>query len=215
MKRIFPAVLFVLCCLTVGQNRASAASICTAVTPNLVANCGFETGDFTSWTLAGNDVPLEQNILYGVEGTDPLDGISPNSGSYQAFFADLVDSSTTLSQTIATNSGQLYRVQWYLAQDTAPVTPYTNAFSASFGGTTLISLSAMPVQGYTEYSADVEALSSSSTLAFTLGNDVGEFLLDDISVGNVPEPASWLFMLGAGALWGLTAWRRSVSKMAR
>src|ERR1700728_1754539 len=84
------------------QGRAGS-SICAAVAGNLVANCGFETGDFTGWTVTGSDVPLSEGILYGVEGQDPIDLIYPNSGNYQAFVADLDTNATTLAQTLDTS----------------------------------------------------------------------------------------------------------------
>jgi hypothetical protein len=182
-------------------------SLCDSNPANLVANCGFETGDFTGWTLAGNDVPTESGFQYGVEGVDPLDGISPNSGDYQAYFADLVANSTTLSQTIATVAGGEYEVSWYMAQDTAPVSPYSNQFAASFGGLSLVSASVVPVQGYTYYSFELDAPTSSSVLSLTMGNDLGEFLVDDLDVSAAPEPATWTLAL-AGILACMLGRRR-------
>lgn len=191
----------------------SRADICGSAASNLVANCGFETGDFTAWTLSGHDVPGELGNLYGVEGVDPIDGISPNSGTFQAYFADLDSNSTTISQSLATVSGTSYTVSWYLAQDTSIATPYSNEFSVSFGGTSLLSLTGMPVEGYTKYSYTVAATSSSTLLSMTLGNDLGEFLLDDISVVPVPrvttpEPAAWALLLIPIAL---VLWKRRIA----
>ena len=118
--RTFFTLSFVFSCLLMVQGQGKAASICEAAAGNLVANCGFETGDFTSWNSTGNDTPAEQDNLYGVEGVDPFDSIAPNSGDNQAFFADLVANSTTLSQTITTNPGDTYAISFYLAQDTDP-----------------------------------------------------------------------------------------------
>jgi hypothetical protein len=99
------------------------ASICEAVPGNLVANCGFESGDFTGWTLVGNDVPLTEGNLYGVEGTDfvPLpDGTAPNSGAFQAFFADQFADQfadpITLSQTLTTVPGAQYSITFFLSE---------------------------------------------------------------------------------------------------
>src|SRR5580700_9508392 len=98
------ALLCVGSCLTLVASRSQAtASICDAIAGNLVTNCGFETGDFTGWTLSGNDVPGALGNLYGVEGTDPYPtpgGTAPQSGNNQAYFSDLVSNSTTLSQTV-------------------------------------------------------------------------------------------------------------------
>jgi hypothetical protein len=193
-----------------------AASICDSIAGNLVANCGFETGDFTGWTLSGNDVPGQLNNLYGVEGVDPFDGIAPNSGSDQAFIADLVANATTLSQTIATVPGYDYSVSFFLAQDTQPGTgqpPDSNAFLAVFDGVPFAGLIAVPVQGYTEYSGTVNVTDASSVLSLTLGNDLGELLLDDVSVVATPEPSAWTLALGGAllvcAFRRTRVWRRS------
>jgi len=191
------ALCFVVCMfLAVAQGWGSSLG-CAGTPGNLLVNCGFETGDFTGWTLSGNDVPSELNNLYGVEGIDPVDGISPNSGAYQAFIGDLDSNATTLSQTITTVPGGVYNVSFYLAQDTAPVAPYSNGMLVSFGGTLLALQLGIPVEGYTRYSWDVDATSSSTTVSITLGNDTGETLLDDAVVAPTPEPATWsMFLLG-------------------
>lgn len=197
-------VFFLLLCVS-----ESKATSCSLIAKNLVANCGFETGDFTGWSLSGNDVPGALNNLYGVEGVDPFDGIPPNSGSFQAFFGDLVANSTTMQQTIATTISDMYEVSFFVAQDTAIAAPYSNAFSASFGGKT-ISMTGVPVEGYTEYSFVGTASSSSSTLSLTFGDDLGEFLVDDISVVQVvPEPPAWTLML-AGIMGSLLLWKSGV-----
>jgi hypothetical protein len=179
-------------------SRAST-SYCAGLANNLVVNCAFGTGDFTGWTLTGNDTPGQEGNLYGVEsGQDPDGSFPPNGDTYQAYFGDLVSNATTISQTISTVVGVEYFVSFYLAQDTAPggaEPPNSNEFIASFGGTTLEDLTAMPVQEYTYYSFSAIATSTSSVLSFTLGNDLGFFLLDDMNV-STPEPAAWILMLG-------------------
>jgi len=200
MKKIklLSAIFSTACLFFIAIPKAQASTSCTAVAGNLVSNCGFETGTFSGWTLSGTDVPSQLNVLYGVEGTDPVDSIAPNSGSYQAFFADLSTSPTTISQSIATSAGSLYTVSFYIAQDTNPTSgggSYTDSFKATFGTSTLVASTVVPMEGYTKYSFTEAATGPTSTLSLTFGNDLGEFLLDDVSVV-APEPAAWSLMAG-------------------
>lgn len=221
MRRFFSVICAMLCVAAVQpQAIVGPASICSGVAMNLVANCGFETGDFTSWTLSGNDVPLELGNLYGVEGTDPLDGIAPHSGSNQAYFADLDTNPTTLSEVLTTTPGLLYQISWYLAQDTALSAPFSDQFSSSFGGTLLTSQTGIGVQGYTLYTFSATATKASTILSFNLGNDLGEFLLDDVVVTTAtgpvtggPEPGTWLLLLSAGGFSAILAARNRLATL--
>ncbi len=204
--------------LAAASHASASTSFCDANPQNLVQNCGFETSDFSAWTTSGSDVTLGQlGNLYGVEGTDPFDGISPNSGSFQAFFADLDPNATTISQILNTVAGATYNVSWYLAQDTPPDptltcggTPCTNLLTVSFGGTTLTDVTGIPEQGYTLYSFTSEATSGSTMLSLTIGNSAGESLLDDVSVTATPEPSP-VFLLAGGLICFLLGKRRTQS----
>lgn len=200
--------------LTLWAAASHAAGGCDATAGNLVRNCGFESGSFSSWTLSGNDVPQTEGNLYGVEvGTDP-DGYAPHGGVYQAYFGDGVANATTLAQTLSTKAGDSYLISFYVAQDGGPpdgayTTPH---LTASFGGTALASVSAVPLQGYTAYTFTAKAGAASSLFSLTLGNDTGYFLVDDVSVVDrtspVPEPAPWLMMAGGLLTLGLAGRRR-------
>jgi hypothetical protein len=212
MKKAIQKVACFVGLLMAASASFATSSACNAQAGNLVANCGFESGDFTGWTVSGNDVPGEQGNLYGVEqGADPFDGMSPHSGNNQAYFADLVSNASTLSQNLATQAGKNYVISFYLAQDTTPGTGEgSNSLDVMFGGTTLENVSNVAVEGYTEYSFLASATSSSTSLKLTLGNGLGEFLLDDVSVvaaATVPEPSS-IAVIGIGMLAMLYAVRR-------
>ena len=161
---------------------------------NIVANPGFETGDLTGWTISGaHSSPGEEGIYYGVDAADA------HTGLYGAYFGP-VGGVLNLTQTLSTIPGTLYSVSFWLAQAPTPPSPYVNSFAVSFGGTTLVSQTAVPAIVYTEYSFAQLANTTSTTLAFAFRNDVGFFSLDDVSVtaaNSVPEPASCLLLTSA------------------
>jgi hypothetical protein len=173
-----------------GVNAPDAkADVCSVVAGNLVVNCGFESGNFTGWTQSGNTSNT------GVGNFPP----GPNSGSFDAFFGP-AGSVGFLTQTIATTPGTVYTVSFFLRNHNA-VTP--NSFSASFGGTNLMTLTDSPSFGYTQFVFSVVALGPLTDLQFAFRHDNSEWFLDDVVVTAVPEPAT-MMLLGSGLL-GLTA----------
>lgn len=166
---------------------------------NLVTNGGFETGDFTGWTLSGN--MANPGTDWGVDNTDP------HSGTYEAFFG-AVGSPIFLKQTLATTVGQTYTINFWLDQTVDPNGPYHNYFTASFEGTTIDALSNIVAQPYTEYTFTEKATSASSVLQFSFQNGAGFFDIDDISVSpkssTIPEPSSLILIApGLAALYFL------------
>jgi len=214
MKKAFSILVLGSCVLWSGS-QATAASFCDAVSGNLVLNCGFETGDFTSWTVGGNTLNSGGNY-YGVDAFDA------NSGNYGAFMSqDLVDGGTapvTLSQTLSTAAGSIYSVSFWLEQDTVPTAGYTHAFYATFGGTTLLNLTptvAVPgiVGTFTEYTYSGTATGASTALTFSFENDDSYWSFDDASVTltgtATPEPSTWIL---AGIALGVLFQMKRVSR---
>ncbi len=190
--------------LTVGSTvlllgLAASASAST----NLVVNGGFETGDFSGWTLSGN-------LGYTFVSSSPN---NPHSGSYAAQLG-AVGSDDILSQTISTKSGILYNLSFWHIYDPLALPP--GDFSVEWDGDTIygpiVTTDPPSPQVWTEYTFSVVG-TGEDTLSFYSRNDPSYQGLDDVSVsaGGVPEPAAWVMMLLGFAGVGVAMRRRPAS----
>jgi hypothetical protein len=156
----------------------------TAGATSIVVNGGFETGDFTGWTLGGNT---------GFTGvTCPGPGFVPE-GNCQAF-AGPVGTNETISQSLPTVIGQSYEIRFAIDPDGGN----PSLFSASFGANTLVN-STNPPDSPVQFLSFVRTATAGSTnLVFTFRDDPGFLFLDAVSVqAAVPEPMT-LSLVGLG-----------------
>jgi len=175
----------------------AAVAVPAQAASNLVTNGGFETGDFTGWTGTGD------TSFDGVQCPGP--GPLVYEGNCSAFFGPF-GGLGGISQTLNSLSvGALYLITFALEPDGG--TP--SFFSASFGGTNLISLTNPAPGPYRAYSFAAQATAASQTLAFNFRNDPGFLNLDAVRV-SLPEPAS-IALFGTG-LAGLLLGRRRQSR---
>jgi parallel beta-helix repeat protein len=138
---------------------------------NLVVNGGFETGDFTGWTLSGN-------ITYPGVGSEIFITRNAQSGRDAAALGS-IGSDGTISQNIQTTAGQQYTVQFWLANESGgPM----NDLTAKWNGQTLLALVNAPAQGYTQYTFNVVGTAGTSVLEFDARQDPSQWDLDSISV---------------------------------
>jgi hypothetical protein len=137
-----------------------------------VGNGGFETGDFTDWTLDGGGYP-----------TNYVGGVLPNyiyvhSGAYAALLGEPFVTAS-LSQTLPTMPGQLYQLSFFMDN---PVGGTNNQFEVNWDGTTLFNQVNGPPINWTNMTFVVAATTAATTLEFVVENDPEYFGLDDISV---------------------------------
>jgi hypothetical protein len=168
---------------------------------NLVLNGGFETGDFTAWTLSGSDT--KDDFVAG-----GADGLLPHSGRYLTQLGS-TNALGYLSQSLTTIAGAHYLLSLWLD---SPDGQTPNAFQVRWNETTLFDEMNIPAIGWTNLQFLVSATGTSTFLEFGFRDDPAFLGLDDVSVLPVPLPnvvgvsvsQANLVIQGANGISGLT-----------
>jgi len=151
----------------------------------LVQNGGFETGDFTGWTLAGDGGAVDF-----VGNSSSISGLAPHTGSYYAAFGE-ISVQAYLSQTVPTAVNQLYRLSLWLDSASNPARGHAttpNEFSVAWNGITLFDQVNIGRTGWTNLQFTIKATSPDTVLQIGGRDDPYYLGLDDISVNPVPVP---------------------------
>ncbi len=167
----------------------------------LAQNGGFETGNFSGWSRAGN--------MGGTGVTS--ESLYVEAGNYGAWLGPL-GSLGYLSQNLATTPGVTYAVSCWLD---SPDGYAPNEFLVKWNGTNLFDGVDMGATGWTNLQFMVTASAIETVLEFGFRNDASYFGLDNITVNSViaasaapqitAQPASQTAALGAGAAFSVTA----------
>jgi hypothetical protein len=189
----------------------------------LVQNGGFETGDFTGWTLVGDGGNI--NFVTGSFRIARNDNFTPHSGNYAAALGE-PSTLAYLSQTLPTVAGQLYLISLWMD---SPDGQTPNEFSVSWNGNTLFDLVNAGKLGWTNLQFTVKATDSSAVLQFG-ASDYSTYLgLDDVSVTPISaptltvQPTNLTVFAGSNAVFSATAngsaplvyhWRKNGANLA-
>ena len=168
---------------------------------DFIVNGGFETGDFTGWTLSGN---ISDPTTFGVDMSNP------HSGLDNAYFGPQ-GSQAFLMQAVTTIPGFEYELDFYLMNEDGNS---PNEFTVQFGTATplLVDQVNLPTFAYTEYKFFVVAAAAVTDLTFGFRNDFAFFNIDDISLRGVPEPGSLACLAIGAVLLGCQGWRKRLAR---
>ena len=158
---------------------SSGSTVVVDIAPSLVINGGFETQDFSGWTIGGN-------TTYASPWGTPHDGL--NAASLGPAGSDGI-----LSQTLQTIAGQHYVLDFWL-ENLATGAP--DDFTARWNGAAVLSLVNTSQQDYTEYTFDLVATGRTTLLEFDYRNDGAFWNLDGVFVA--AQGAGFQITGGAG-----------------
>ena len=190
----------VIALLSVAVVPLSAASLCDAVSGNLVANCGFETLDLTGWTFTAAALGSDFYI-----NTDPA---SANSGSGSAWFGATDGLDDSISQVLPTTPGTVHLLLYLMHNSTDSA----NDFNVYWDGVPVYQIVNTASFPYTLVDVGNLVATGSDTLTFAGREGPAWYGLDDVVVTpetGTPEPGTIGMLFGGLGLVALGLRRRS------
>jgi hypothetical protein len=182
---------------------------------NLVTNPGFETGDFTGWTIGGAalDGYPASVLTYGSATPYPTGAYgeavpaeSAASGKYGAYFvSDYTDETLTQSLTLA---GGKYNVGFsYYAPINGEQNSGDSLLVASLGSAyTTIDVGTLTAGKWYDFSTTLTLAPGTYTGGFQFFADSvpsNDIVIDNAFVTSaVPEPSTWIMLLAGVAMIG-------------
>lgn len=175
-----------------------AAAVLPASAANLVTNGSFELGTLGIGSFQGWQANLgDTSTFVDSSGqTGSLYGQAFN-GLWAAYFGSTAaDGGASISQSLATITGQQYLLTFELANDNGGLPPI-NDFIVTVGAQQAFSFSNLAAQPYTFYQFAFTAASNQTALTLFGSNDNSYLELDNVTVAPVPEPGALaLFTVG-------------------
>ncbi len=177
MRRVLLYLLLVSLCALLGGMAAAQQKVpnshkipagspdCTLVDGNLVANCGFETGSFSSWSLSGDPT-------FTFVSSD-----CAHSGTFGACLGP-VNGLGFMAQQLATTADQTYTLTYWLRNAGRP-----SHFQVYWNGDLIFDEVDSPDFPYTQFTIDgLVATGDTTELKFGFFNVPDFYYLDDIAV---------------------------------
>ena len=152
-----------------------------SVGSSLVLNGGFESGDFSYWTLSGSSADSFSSVDNG-------SAVTPRSGNYVAALGE-VGALASLTQNLPTLPGQPYLLSLWLtvtSDSSGAATP--NVLRVQWNGKNLFAAVNMPESGWNNMQYIVSAAGTNSVLNFLFQDDPAYLGLDDVSVVPIAAP---------------------------
>ena len=151
----------------------------------LIQDGGFEAGDFAYWPNAGD------NAFDGYSGVDTgvNTGLTPHGGSYVAALGASGTPLATMSQTIPTLAGQIYKLSYWWQSIDLGGGNVPNEFQVLWNGTSISDQVNVGLFGSTQVKFIVAGAAGNSVLTFGYRNDLSYLGLDDVSLQAIPLPS--------------------------